>query len=142
MTTRKPRVYPGEEDKVPGSRKNSPQEKAKFTPFTSQFKFVPDRLTASMRDHLKGLPMDMGLIDKAMTEVLTQGYKLTFKWDDYSNSFAAFMMHPSPDHENALMILAGRGSTPLKAARQLFFLHFEVWQEEWALSVSDGEYDD
>jgi hypothetical protein len=62
---------------------------------------------------------------------IEEGYKLTLKWDDYSNSYAAWMQPIDSEHDNWGYILSGRGSTPAKAVKQLFFKHTAVLDGQW-----------
>lgn len=142
MATRKQRVFPGEEDKQPTPQRQVSERSKEFRPYTSAFKFVPDRLTVGIKDAIKAWEVTAEELDKALLTLFDQGYKVTGKYDEYSRAYAWFLMHTSLEHENSLMILTGRGSTPFKALRQLIFIHYKVWNETWSVSVPSDEYDD
>jgi len=62
---------------------------------------------------------------------LESGYRLNTKWDDYSSSFAAFLI-PDEGGDNGGFILTGRGGTPYRAAAEVLFKHVFVFHGEWS----------
>lgn len=60
-----------------------------------------------------------------------QGYAVSLKFDEYGQCSAAFLRQTAQDGPNWGYVLTGRGSTPLKALKQLFYKHFEVMGELW-----------
>jgi len=71
-------------------------------------------------------------------EKYCEEYKVTLKWDAYSNACAAFMSPIDKDHENAAYVLTGRGSSILKAFRQLMYIH-EVLCPEGLWNIHDKQ---
>jgi len=67
----------------------------------------------------------------ALLGLLDEGYRVTLKFDDYSDSYASFMQQQAAEGVNYGFTLTGRGSTPEKALKQLLYKHFEVMGELW-----------
>lgn len=85
--------------------------------------FIDPGLDAGQKVLLKSAPFDGQTADDSMARVMDQDYKLTVRWDDKSNAYAAWLIPTTDDHENAGSILCGRGSSPLKAVKQVLFKH-------------------
>lgn len=75
-------------------------------------------------------------MDAALLRYIEAGYKITIKWDTWSESHAAWLIAPENGEDgNEGMILSGRGSTPFKALRQIMwkiaYIKGRAWRE-WA----------
>lgn len=72
---------------------------------------------------------DLDLYTKASCE---EGYRFSIKWDDRSKAFACFMSaYGDAGKYNGGLMNTGRGSTPLKALRQVLYKHLVVFDKEW-----------
>src|SRR3970282_2723423 len=94
--------------------------------------FVPDVLRKEHYEHLKGLPLNLEEMFLSLSKLFSDGYQVTMRWDAYNSCHAVWLSTRDEDSTNYGLILSGRGSTPVKALRQLLFLHFEVWSGEWS----------
>jgi len=95
--------------------------------------FVQFVLSDEQRGHLKSTALTSEQIDGTLSRLFDDGYKLSMKWDDYSKAFAAWLIAPEWDNPNMGRILSGRGSTPIKALKQLFYIHFNIAEDRvWA----------
>lgn len=107
--------------------------------------FVQYELDKDAQAACKAWKMDADASFNAIHTMVDCGYSFTLKFDTFSDSYAAFCSQKAPEGENAGFILTGRGSTPEKALKQLFYKHFEVMAERWeqfAVSRSAREIDD
>lgn len=77
----------------------------------------------------------------AVEAVVVAGYALSVKPEGDGEAFAAFLRAPSRDCDNSGLILSGRGSTPVKAVRQVLFKHLRVMAEDWRPYLVDRRRD-
>jgi len=114
------------------ARANSTKRKAKAgTGMFRKAEFINLELTEDQRKQLKSQPLDLEDADDALLKLNEAGYGLKLKWDEYSEAFAAFLQTDDEESENYGFILTGRGSTPLKALKQLLYKHFVMTEGEW-----------
>lgn len=92
--------------------------------------FVNINLTDDQKQTIKAAVWTVELQDDAFGRLLDGGYKCTIKFDDRNDCFAAWLI-PPPKDKNKGLILSGRGSTPTKALKQLYYLHFVVLEGDW-----------
>lgn len=111
-----------------GDKVSSP--KAKKERF-NDVKFVNYELTKEEREALKALPAWSEDWDSWLDRASDAGYSITLKFDAFSKAFSAFMSVREVSHPNYGAILTGRGSTQLKALRQVLYKHWALAQEEW-----------
>lgn len=64
------------------------------------------------------------------SELLEEGYRVNTKYDDYSSSYAAFII-PDEQSDNSGFILTGRGGNPYRAVSEALFKHFAVLKGLW-----------
>lgn len=67
-----------------------------------------------------------------LDKLLDADYKVSFSQDTYNRCFAAFLTPTKDNKINPGMILSGRGSTPMKAFKQLIYKHFHIFDEQWS----------
>lgn len=83
--------------------------------------FVDFELTVQQKEDLKNMGLDTEWMDGAIVELVEAGYRISIKYDEYNSAYAAFMQQMDSRGENFGFILSGRGSTPLKAVRQVLY---------------------
>jgi hypothetical protein len=108
-------------------------------------RFVQYELSADQKATCKAWLLDPESLHDAMFKFCEAGYSFSCKWDGYSKSYAAFGRIDAPKHENFDLILTGRGSSPIKAVKQMLFKHFMVFDMLWAAYAErreDYEFDD
>jgi len=96
-------------------------------------RFVQYELDESQRVECKGWSLDGDALWLELLAYIDEGYSFSLKFDGRSASYACFMqIREHDEHPNAGLILAGRGSTPAKACKQVIFKHRAVgatWAE-------------
>lgn len=92
--------------------------------------FVNINLEDSQRQELKAQNFDMKGFDDVLTVLFEGNYKLTIRFDAKNDCFAAWIVAPDAG-PNKGCILAGRGSTPSKAVKQVLFIHFRLLDGKW-----------
>jgi hypothetical protein len=66
-----------------------------------------------------------------MHQMTDDGYKITFRWDDYHECAACWILPDKEKSENAGLILTGRGSSSFKAFKQAIYKHSVLFEEIW-----------
>ena len=120
-----------------------PKSKARVEP--APFKgFIEYDLTEQERADLKKREFDLVIADVALTNLVQDNYRVSFGFDFYNNTFTCSLSHKDSTHVNAGWVLVGRGSTPIKALKQVAYKHHEVFGEQWsnARAMSRSELDD
>jgi len=119
---------------VPPSRKLPPINGGKklpppFRPAT----FVNQELTREQREHLKGIRFEYDDVENCLANALDSGYSVKLSVDSRNNCYAAWLVPTDANNPNFGYILSGRGSTPIKALKQVWFLHEAIYQREWGV---------
>jgi len=112
------------------SRKSS-TVKAKKERFNDA-EFVNYELGKDEQARCKAWQFDLDTLSDALLRLADSGYVVSCKFDTYSEAHSAFLRQAVPDGENAGYILSGRGSSPLKALKQVIFKHFVLFEQSWA----------
>jgi len=95
-------------------------------------KFVNYALSKEQKDELKNTALTLEYADDILTKFAEANYKITFSYDDFGDCYAAHVVPKGSEHKNAGYILAGRGSTPLKALKQAAYMHWQIFDEDWS----------
>lgn len=103
--------------------------------YSQQSEFINRELTKEETAEYRAWREDVDNVVSEWSRALESGYRLNTKWDDYSSSFAAFLI-PTDGAENSGFILAGRGGTPYRAASEVLYKHVFVFRGEWHNSES------
>lgn len=93
--------------------------------------FVSYTLSKEQKADLKKTAFTFDEMDSQMLRLAEEGYKITFRDDDFNDCKACWLIPTGDKHPNAGMILSGRGSTPLKALKQAMYIHYQVFDSEW-----------
>jgi len=93
--------------------------------------FVSYTLSKEQKAELKKSVFSFDEIDSAMLRLAEEGYKITFRDDEFNDCKACWLIPFGEKHPNEGMILSGRGSTPLKALKQAMYIHYQVFDSEW-----------
>jgi hypothetical protein len=113
--------------------KKQKQTKTQETaPRFNDVKFVNWTLTKEQAAECKGWLLVLGDFDSALEKFEEEGYKLTSRWDSYGECWGAFAYPEEGKTENGGYILTGRGSSPLRAVKQLLYIHYAVMDRGWA----------
>jgi len=106
--------------------------------------FINYELSVEQKTLLKKRDFPSDLIDSEIVRLNEAGYKVSFSSDTYSGGHAAFLVATQQDNENYGWVLSGRGSTPIKALKQLLYKHWELFEGSWpkSLDASREDFDD
>lgn len=94
--------------------------------------FVRYELDANQQKELKAANVTADQIFDDLFALISDGYKFTVKWDTYSECFGVFMQSDGTEDTNAGFILTGRGSSPLKALKQVIYKHRVCLDGNWS----------
>ena len=97
-----------------------------------QFAFLNVELTKPQAEALKKMPAWSEEMSGYLDTVVKAGFQISLKVDGFNNCFAAYMQIRLHSHPCYGFILTGRGSTQIKALRQLLYKHFAVLGEDWS----------
>lgn len=95
-------------------------------------KFVTYSLSREQAKDLKARDLSLEQLDDTALKLSEAGYKITFRFDDYNQCHACWLIPSMDKVPNFGFILTGRGSTPLKAFKQVCYIHFELFEGDWA----------
>jgi len=98
--------------------------------------FINLELVQEEKTALTSFSSSMDELDSYWERMLSDGYKLTVKYDSYTSCYAAFAF-PDDSSSHSGYILTGRGGHPSRAVRQLLFKHFVILEEDWLGAASD-----
>jgi hypothetical protein len=70
-----------------------------------------------------------------LAQMTDDGYKVTFRWDEYNECFACWLLPDKEKSKNHGLILTGRGSSSYKAYKQAIYKHSVLFQEEWPRDI-------
>lgn len=101
----------------------------------AQFINVP--LSKEQKAEIKDWLNSFEEIDDALLKTCEAGYKITIRYDDRNECFAAWLAPIDAGHVNAGFILSGRGSTPLKSLKQAYYIHAHLFEGDWAGNYKD-----
>lgn len=118
-----------------------PQKKANNSNFP-QASFISYTLSKEQRAELKKTLFSFDEIDSQMLKLEEDGYKITFRPDDFNKCHAVWLIPSGEKHPNTGMILSGRGSTPLKALKQALYIHYQVFDGEWGAWKDESKGED
>lgn len=100
---------------------------------TTQFKpnqFVNINIEEGVRQVIKAASFDIDKFDESLNALFMDGYKLSLRYDEKNDCFAAWLIG-APGGENEGYTLAGRGSTPSKAVKQVLYIHIVMLEKVW-----------
>ena len=101
-------------------------------PRFNEMKFVQYELDKEQQASCKAWSVSPADVFDYMEAMVSDGYKFSVKYDDYSDCVACFVTCPN-DHTsgNAGLILTGRGSTAWKSVKQALWKHSVALDGQW-----------
>jgi len=96
-----------------------------------QATFIQVELSDAEREKCKAWDYDELTAFTDIENLMADGYKVTFRWDEYSECQACWILPAKDDPLNAGLILTGRGSTPHKAFKQAMYKHEVLFERAW-----------
>lgn len=121
------------------NRGRSTGVRAERAPATSEF--VNYELDKEQTAEYRAWRQDSDLVFSILGEMLEGGYRVSLKWDDYSNSCAAFVI-PLEGNENYGLLLTGRGGNPYRALSEAVYKHEIVFGRVWHVTAKSGSAPD
>jgi len=104
--------------------------------------FINLELSKEQKEQYLAWREDLDTVVTGWANLCAEGYRVNTKWDDYSNSYAAFII-PDAESDNAGLILTGRGGTPLRAVCEAVYKHSVILPDGWGgYSAVRGGADD
>jgi hypothetical protein len=94
--------------------------------------FVQLELTDEQAKQLKATQVSADEIFAQMEKMIDDGYKFTIKYDAYGDCAGVWCQAATDECANSGYILTGRGSSALKALKQLLYKHFVLLEGSWA----------
>lgn len=125
-------------EKRPGQSSTPP--KAKADRFNDSV-FIKRELTADEQRLCKAQAFTPDQAFEQLLKLCDKGYRLTFKYDTYTNSHAVWASAADSEHQNFGYILTGRGSEPIKALKQLLYKHYNLCNDETWSDLQKDLYD-
>lgn len=111
--------------------KNKPAPKPTAQRF-NDVQFVNWSLSENEKQACKAWELSTDDYANAIGSLVEGGYKVTLSYDNYRACFTASIVPTKDAKSNQGYILTGKGSNPLKAAKQALYIHFHIMGEEWA----------
>ncbi len=107
-----------------------------------KMQFVNYDLTREDKETLKKASPTWEELSAAIDSLLSQGYKISLSYDDYSDCLQAFLIGASKECVNVGFILTARASTSYKVVASLLYKHVTVYKGVWHDRVLEGKSDD
>lgn len=112
---------------------HSPRKNAGRNPAPNAFKpaeFVNISLEPKQRDELKASIWGVDEFESAFAALCVDGYSLKLRYDERNDCFSAWLL-PRDGSKNSGWILSGRGSTAMRAVKQVCYIHFKLLEGDW-----------
>jgi hypothetical protein len=109
--------------------KKSPDKRAYTPPVFRGFIDLP--LTDAQLDAQKRWDVSDDALLDGLLKFTEEGYAVKFRWDSYNECHQATATPVDSAHSYAGWYLTGRGSAPIKALKQLLWLHYHVLDALW-----------
>lgn len=121
---------------MPQHNGKATRKTATKAPRFNDAQFVRYELSKEEKTRLKGEFAPTAEVGHIMHAFCEAGYKVTFKWDNYSNCYACFVQRADDGERNAGLILTGRGSLPLSALVEAAFKHGVLFDGDWPVPMT------
>lgn len=118
--------------------KNKPVTKP-TQPRFNDVQFVNWSLSPEEKVLCKAWLLSLEDYENALLATIEAGYKITISFDSFRSCFTASIVPTKEAKSNQGYILTGKGSTPLKAGKQVMFIHYQIMAEEWASYSTMGK---
>lgn len=119
------------DDLKKSNKKGKPNASSTQSNAMANARFINIALTKEQSAFLKAKQFTSDDAFAHLERLLDDGYKLSVSYDDYHNCFSASLVPIGVDHMHAGFILAGKGSSALKAVKQLMYIHYELLDGIW-----------
>jgi hypothetical protein len=122
-----------------------PKERGKAAPKVERFnnvKFVNWALDDAQKTACKAWELARDDFDDLLVKTIEAGYKVTLSYDGFRSAYTASLVAQQEAKTNYGFILAGKGSTPLKALKQALYIHYYVMAEDWSAYSTQGTFEE
>jgi len=127
------------------SKDRNPPAKGKPAERFNDAKFINWSLSVEDKAACKGWLLKAQEMDDCLTALVAADFKVTVSWSEFNNCFTASIIPQGANNVNKGYILTGKGSTSLKAIKQALYIHFHIFNQDWAAYskvAPDEELDD
>lgn len=93
--------------------------------------FVQFSLSKEQLALIKGIEYGADEINDTLVTLTEQGYSVSYKHYPEEGTWGCFLNPKGENHVHKGWTLAGRGSTPIKAMRQVAWVHFTLFDAVW-----------
>lgn len=93
--------------------------------------FVNVNLTNDDRQAIKAWSLTLEDLDNAFLKLVEEGHRVNVSYDSFNQCFSATLNQTDEKHRNAPLLLSGKGSTPLKALKQVMYIHWKLLDGDW-----------
>lgn len=93
--------------------------------------WVRYELDEKERELVKQWKPKLDELDQQILQAIGTVYRCGVSFDNARNCWLVVMQTKSPEGEHSDLLLSARGSTPLKAFKQLVYKHLELFQGKW-----------
>jgi len=108
-----------------------PAKKPAPSRFGSQKLWVQYELDKKERELVKLWSPTFSEMDAQIVEALGVVYRCALSYDDARKCWLVVMQTKHDEGPHANLLLSARGSTPLKAFKQLIYKHLEIFRGKW-----------
>jgi len=95
-------------------------------------RFINYSLSNEQKAELKALPYTSDQFVSDLDRLADSSYKVSFSYDDYNQCYSCFITPRDEKSPNKGLVLTARGSTVLKSFKQALYLHYTLFEENWA----------
>lgn len=115
-----------------GIRDRAEQRAGKKVPYRGESDWVNYTLTLDESLQLKKELFTLDTFDDLCIKLTEGDYSISFSYDTYHSCYSCIFRPATADNPNAGYLLSGKGSTPMKAFKQAAFIHWKVFDCNWA----------
>lgn len=96
-----------------------------------EIEFINWELSKEEKLAAKSYEITSAQVFEALERLVTDGYRVSFKHDDFNKSFNVSLTEPTAPTRSVSRCIVSRGPTVLDAARVACFKHFVLLESDW-----------
>jgi hypothetical protein len=120
-------------------RQRADERAGKKTAYVGKSNFVNYSMTTDEKATLKMAVWGIEEYENALIRLAEEEYGIGFSEDAFSGGYSCILRPKFADNKNAGYLLSGRGSTPLKALKQVSYIHWSVFDGDWGAHYQAGK---
>lgn len=122
----------GVKDELKLRQRDKSRSPASKTPRFNDVRFVNFELDDQQLLENKNHELTLPELSDWLLMLCSDGYGISFRYDDRNECYAAYMSRRDTEHRNSGLMLSARGSSPVKALKQLCYKHFVGLDGDWS----------